>query len=682
MAEGIGISLYVSDNATAGLTKVNQGLLRLKKQAEDTDGKLSELAKRKMQLTVDTERAKKALQEAKRAFDDTDESAKRLADAGAEYDRLQRELRGVAREARSAESDLSKLNDKLSQYDNRAESSSGGLSLSGSVDGGGLMSRIAGAGAAQAVGSLLSEAAGAYVGSAFGSDGASMFSSILSGGASGAAIGSMIAPGIGTAIGAGVGSLLGAASGAIGQFNSRDDYFKGIVHNQYENSWAEMQNSLTGGTATAANREVTDLAFATLLGDKDAASDWLDELQDFAAVTPFSFGDLTSMSQTLMNYGIKDSKQQIGWMQAIGDAGSATGLSGADLTAIATYLGRMSSTDKASLEYLNPLMERNIHVLDYLLEDMQRENPDATKADVYKAISDGAYSGEEVAKLIIEKMGIENKGAMDAISQTYSGLTSTLNDNRAQLDAAMGKGYMETRSQSLREEIDYLSGETGAKMEEMYGLIGQWQASVENKRDEMVRTAMESVVNDNPEYAKALAEGNGAEMGRLLAEAKAKAEADYTQSEEYETLVNTQTKMIEDARNTLSQSYYDLGYNLGQELSKGLAAVMQKEYQDALNAQVDASMAYHQAIGSYGGTDAAAVWNGHAAGLSYVPYDGYRAVLHEGERVLTAAENRGSSAVPQINISGNQFTVREEADIDKIAVELMQKILEARGLMG
>lgn len=677
MAEGIGISLYVSDNATAGLTKVNQGLLRLKKQAEDTDGKLSELAKRKMQLTVDTERAKKALQEAKRAFDDTDESAKRLADAGAEYDRLQRELRGVAREARSAESDLSKLNDKLSQYDNRAESSSGGLSLSGSMDSGGLMSRIAGAGAAQAVGSLLSEAAGAYVGSAFGSDGASMFSSILSGGASGAAIGSMIAPGIGTAIGAGVGSLLGAASGAIGQFNSRDDYFKGIVHNQYENSWAEMQNSLTGGTATAANREVTDLAFATLLGDKDKAADWLDELQDFAAVTPFAFEDLTSMSRTLMSYGIKDNEEQRGWMTAIGDAGSAVGLSGADLTMLATYLGRMNSTDKVSLEYLNPLMERGIDAIGYLADNLG-----TSKDAVYEMISKGQLSGIEASKLIVEKMGEENAGAMDAISQTYSGLTSTLEDNRAQLDAAMGKGYMETRSQSLQEEIDYLSGKTGAKMEEMYGLIGQWQASVENKRDEMVRTAMESVVNDNPEYAKALAEGNGAEMGRLLAEAKAQAEAEYTKSEEYETLINTQTAMVEDARNTLSQSYYDLGYNLGQEMTKGLAAVMQKEYQDALNAQVDASMAYHQAIGSYGGTDAAAAWNGHAAGLSYVPYDGYRAVLHEGERVLTAAENRSGSAAPQITISGNQFAVREEADIGRIAAELMQNILEARELMG
>ena len=50
--------------------------------------------------------------------------------------------------------------------------------------------------------------------------------------------------------------------------------------------------------------------------------------------------------------------------------------------------------------------------------------------------------------------------------------------------------------------------------------------------------------------------------------------------------------------------------------------------------------------------------------------------------MLTAAENRSGSAAPQVTISGNQFTVREEADIGRIAAELMQNILEARELMG
>jgi TP901 family phage tail tape measure protein len=72
----------------------------------------------------------------------------------------------------------------------------------------------------------------------------------------------------------------------------------------------------------------------------------------------------------------------------------------------------------------------------------------------------------------------------------------------------------------------------------------------------------------------------------------------------------------------------------------------------------------------------------HAGGLSYVPYDGYVARLHKGERVLTSGENeRYSNGGGGVTIAklADQIVVREEADIDRIAVALAREIRMARG---
>ncbi len=71
----------------------------------------------------------------------------------------------------------------------------------------------------------------------------------------------------------------------------------------------------------------------------------------------------------------------------------------------------------------------------------------------------------------------------------------------------------------------------------------------------------------------------------------------------------------------------------------------------------------------------------HYSGLDSVPYDGYSARLHKGERVLTARENReysegkgSNGAGGGVVITGNSFTVREEADIEKVAYQLAKLI--------
>ena len=64
-------------------------------------------------------------------------------------------------------------------------------------------------------------------------------------------------------------------------------------------------------------------------------------------------------------------------------------------------------------------------------------------------------------------------------------------------------------------------------------------------------------------------------------------------------------------------------------------------------------------------------------GIDYVPRDGYTTKLHKGERVLTAEENRefaSGGGAPVVNISMNGLTIREEADIEKIAYRIAREI--------
>lgn len=69
------------------------------------------------------------------------------------------------------------------------------------------------------------------------------------------------------------------------------------------------------------------------------------------------------------------------------------------------------------------------------------------------------------------------------------------------------------------------------------------------------------------------------------------------------------------------------------------------------------------ALGSFG-QNLASFFGFHANGLPYVPYDGYLAMLHQGERVLTASQNR-SYTYNSNNYFGN-VNLNNGQDIDAL----------------
>lgn len=132
----------------------------------------------------------------------------------------------------------------------------------------------------------------------------------------------------------------------------------------------------------------------------------------------------------------------------------------------------------------------------------------------------------------------------------------------------------------------------------------------------------------------------------------------------------SELSLIDSVRNNtaLNDAYYDAGARLGTAFSRGRLSTI---------ADNSAFLAIPDISGNVTTVDlsAATGLNGYATGLSRVPYDNFPALLHEGERVMTAAEARSAdNRAVQVTISGNEFVVRQDSDIDAIATALADKI--------
>ena len=683
------IVVTLNDRYSETAKKLSQVTKAFSKDAEGLEQRLYALNKNKYTLKLDAQKARQELKEAEKQFAATGKEADglKMELAQANYDNIVRNLKAVTTAAGDTEKAISKTM-------NRAGSSKGAV---------GIVDAIAQAGIANMASNVALNASNAIFSSVLGEAGGNVFSSGLSMAITGAAMGSII-PGIGTAAGAVLGGIAGMASGAIQNWERKDDAFKSYVQDAYEGQMSAQEASLTSGSALAAQRETDRISFETLfrrggVENMGIVETYLSNLVEMANETPFLYGDLTAMSKTLATYGYsarvdqekalsgeKDYNYILDVLETVGDAGAALGQTAGDMEAVATAIGRMKSSNKATLEYLNILNDRGIGTV-----GMLAEAKGVDQGTMYDMISKGQVSGREAAEIILQAMTESFSGSMLAQSRTFSGLSSTVEGLSQELDSAMGQGYNEGRMKGLTAQRDWLSGESGEAVMEANKAIGAWKAELENSKEQYIRDAVDAMMKTE-EYRTAQDTGDAAEMGRLIMEAKVRGMNEYNASEGAQLALESEKSLAEAIRNdtSLDSDYWDAGYEKGQWFTKGLAAAM-GEGKYFVKADIDQETGLTVYTDSYGltadpmlvdpGGAGGLRRSGYAYGLDYVPYDNFPALLHQGERVQTAAEARGERAAPSVTITGNNFTIREEADVTRVASELLAQ-MELAGMRG
>lgn len=165
-----------------------------------------------------------------------------------------------------------------------------------------------------------------------------------------------------------------------------------------------------------------------------------------------------------------------------------------------------------------------------------------------------------------------------------------------------------------------------------------------------------------------------------LEEARALAEAQYDSSEAVRAQTDAENDMITAIReNTAALGGWKAQYDLSQNLTKGRAATW-----TATTQTTGTSSGTNTMIANGYGYANVVPRNaiGYAVGIDYVPYDNFPALLHQGEQVLTAEEARsGNGGSGGVQIIMNGVTIREDADIDRVAAALLQK-MELAGMRG
>lgn len=205
------------------------------------------------------------------------------------------------------------------------------------------------------------------------------------------------------------------------------------------------------GVKFNAMKEQAQIAFTTMLGSGEKARAFLNQLQSFAAKTPFEFADVARASQRLLAMGFA-ADRILPTMTSIGDAVAGLGGGAEQIDQVVRALGQMQAKGKTSSQEMMQLTEVGIPAWRYLADAIGVTVPEAMKK-----VELGAVDAQTTIKAVTDGMNRDFGGLMEQQSRSFNGLISTLKDTFSIVSGTIMGPFFERAVKGMQALADAVS---------------------------------------------------------------------------------------------------------------------------------------------------------------------------------------------------------------------------------
>ena len=202
----------------------------------------------------------------------------------------------------------------------------------------------------------------------------------------------------------------------------------------------------TAAVASAVKFEKLNTSLEVLTGSAEEGAKAFERIKQFSAATPFQLGDLVSVNNQLMGFGLS-ADQAFDSLKMLGDVAS---VSGANLDRVAVAFGQSAAAGRVMTQDLNQFINNGIPIYQ-LLGDVTNKNV----GELRDLASQGGITFDMLQEAF--KKGTSEGGKFfegtKKLSQTLGGQLSTLRDNFSLMIAEFGQVI----GDALRPMITYLT---------------------------------------------------------------------------------------------------------------------------------------------------------------------------------------------------------------------------------